>query len=114
MLFVSGIGFFMHFGTATGNPGDSAYLESRLFYPNRGRQCLQFYMYNSGGAKDQLNVWVHEYNNNSPNGVLRLIRTFSGNLHSDEVINDHLCMNSRLGLYTRISVRLYTDLVFLT
>ncbi|KAM9435613.1 meprin A subunit beta [Clarias gariepinus] len=74
----NGIGFFMHFSTATENPGDNAFLESRLFYPNRGRQCLQFYMYNSGGADDQLNIWVHEYNNESPNGVLTLIQTFRG------------------------------------
>lgn len=73
----------MHFSTATGSSGDNAYLESRLFYPNRRRQCLQFYMYNSGGADDRLNIWVHEYNNENPNGVLRLIQTFSGNLFSD-------------------------------
>ncbi|KAF5900444.1 meprin A subunit beta-like, partial [Clarias magur] len=74
----NGIGFVMHFSTATGNPGENAFLESRLFYPNRGSQCLQFYMYNSGGADDQLNIWVHEYNNESPNGVLTLIQTFRG------------------------------------
>lgn len=80
----------MHFSTATGNPGDNANLESRLFYPKRGRQCLQFYMYDSGAADDQLNIWVHEYNNEFPNGALRLIQRFSGNLFSDELIIDHL------------------------
>ncbi|XP_066532623.1 meprin A subunit beta [Hoplias malabaricus] len=74
----NGAGFFMHFSTATGSQGDQAYLESRLFYPKRGFQCLQFYLYNSGGADDQLNVWVREYNSENPKGVLRHIQTFSG------------------------------------
>lgn len=69
----------MHFSTDTGNPGDKAYLESRLFYPKKGRQCLQFYMYNSGGADAQLNIWIRDYNSKNPNGVLRLIQSFSGN-----------------------------------
>ncbi|KAI5619860.1 meprin A subunit beta precursor [Silurus asotus] len=78
----NGIGFFMHFSTATGNPGDNAYLESRLFYPKRGRQCLQFYMYNSGSADDQLNIWVHEYTKENPKAALRLIQTFRGGLRN--------------------------------
>uniref|UniRef100_A0A673MYU9 Metalloendopeptidase n=1 Tax=Sinocyclocheilus rhinocerous TaxID=307959 RepID=A0A673MYU9_9TELE len=53
----TGVGFFMHFSTATGTQGDTAYLESRLFYPKRRSQCLQFYHYNSGGIDDQLNIW---------------------------------------------------------
>lgn len=73
----------MHFSTNTGTLGDNAYLESRLFYPNKGRQCLQFYMYNSGGADDQLNIWVREYSSENPNGVLRLIQSFCGNLVID-------------------------------
>ncbi|KAI4892500.1 hypothetical protein NFI96_018308 [Prochilodus magdalenae] len=74
----SGLGYFMHFSTKTGLNGDKAYLESRLFYPKRGYQCLQFYLYNSGGADDQLNVWVREYDSANPNGVLRFIQTISG------------------------------------
>lgn len=89
----------MHFSTATENPGDNAFLESRLFYPNRGRQCLQFYMYNSGGADDQLNIWVHEYNNESPNGVLTLIQTFRGNSTALKVFDSS---------YTRLQVQIHT------
>ncbi|TSK58117.1 Meprin A subunit beta [Bagarius yarrelli] len=74
----NGLGYIMHFSTATGNPGDNAYLESRLFYPKRGRQCLQFYMYNSGDDDDQLNIWVQEYTNEFPNGMLRLLQTIKG------------------------------------
>ncbi|KAJ8383579.1 hypothetical protein AAFF_G00219590 [Aldrovandia affinis] len=43
-----GAGFFMHFSTAAGSTGDHAFLESRLLYPKRDSQCLQFYLYNSG------------------------------------------------------------------
>ncbi|RXN15244.1 meprin A subunit beta-like protein [Labeo rohita] len=73
-----GAGFFMHFSTATGTRGDTAYLESRLFYPKRRSQCLQFYHYNSGGANDQLNIWVREYTTENPKGPLRLIQKISG------------------------------------
>ncbi|XP_050956851.1 meprin A subunit beta isoform X1 [Labeo rohita] len=73
-----GAGFFMHFSTATGTQGDTAYLESRLFYPKRRSQCLQFYHYNSGGADDQLNIWVREYTTENPKGALRLIQKISG------------------------------------
>ncbi|KAL1022689.1 hypothetical protein UPYG_G00031060 [Umbra pygmaea] len=69
-----GKGYFMHFSTISGNCGDLAHLESRLFYPNRRTQCLQFYLYNSGGAGDQVNVWVREYDDDNPNGKLRLIQ----------------------------------------
>ncbi|XP_051511762.1 meprin A subunit beta [Myxocyprinus asiaticus] len=75
-----GVGFFMHFSTVTGSQGVKAYLESRLFYPNRGFQCLQFYHYNSGGADDQLNIWVREYTEENPKGELRLIEKISGGL----------------------------------
>ncbi|CAB1324024.1 unnamed protein product, partial [Coregonus sp. 'balchen'] len=51
-----GKGYFMHFSTVKGNHGDQAHLESSLFYSMRGSQCLQFYLHNSGGADDQLNV----------------------------------------------------------
>ncbi|XP_049337244.1 meprin A subunit beta isoform X2 [Astyanax mexicanus] len=78
----NGAGFFMHFSTATGSHGDRAFLESRLFYPKRGFQCLQFYLYNNGGASDRLNMWVREYNTANPKGELRLIQTLSGDLRN--------------------------------
>ncbi|KAM9478596.1 LOW QUALITY PROTEIN: meprin A subunit beta [Salvelinus alpinus] len=65
-----GKGYFMHYSTVKGN---QAHLES-LFYPKRGSQCLQFYLHNSGGADDRLNVWVREYDDANPKGKLRLIQ----------------------------------------
>lgn len=35
---------------------------------------MQFYLHNSGGADDQLNVWVREYDKANPKGKLRLIQ----------------------------------------
>ncbi|XP_009681352.2 meprin A subunit beta isoform X1 [Struthio camelus] len=66
-------GYFMHFNTSTVGPGSTAVLESRILYPKRGFQCLQFYFYNSGHESDQLHVWVREYTSAHPNGTLRLI-----------------------------------------
>ncbi|XP_059369045.1 meprin A subunit beta-like isoform X1 [Carassius carassius] len=75
-----GVGFFMHFSTATGTKGKNAFLESRLFHPKRRSQCLQFYHYNSGSVDDQLNIWVREYTVKNPKGALRLIQKISGGL----------------------------------
>nr|XP_020646616.1 meprin A subunit beta [Pogona vitticeps] len=71
-------GYFLHFNTSTGNPGDRAVLESRFLYPKRGFQCLQFYYFNSGSEGDQLNILVKEYTEENPNGTLRLVGTIQG------------------------------------
>ncbi|KAK2511897.1 hypothetical protein Q9233_016639 [Columba guinea] len=66
-------GYFMHFNTSAGAEGSTAILESRILYPKRGFQCLQFYFYNSGHESDHLYVWVREYTSAHPNGTLRLV-----------------------------------------
>ncbi|XP_059579497.1 meprin A subunit beta [Alligator mississippiensis] len=71
-------GYFMHFSTSTGNVGNRAILESRILYPKRGFQCLQFYYYNSGNESDQLNILVREYTSAHPNGTLRFIEEIKG------------------------------------
>ncbi|RMC15455.1 hypothetical protein DUI87_07647 [Hirundo rustica rustica] len=71
-------GYFMHFDTSAGREGSTAVLESRILYPKRGFQCLQFYLYNSGNENDQLNVWVREYTSANPNGTLRFIKEIKG------------------------------------
>lgn len=70
----------MHLSTATGKPADTARLESRLLYPKRGYQCLQFFLYNGGGANDQLVILVREYDEAHPNGTLRVIQPIVGNI----------------------------------
>ncbi|NXR74179.1 MEP1B protein, partial [Pycnonotus jocosus] len=71
-------GYFMHFDTSAGSEGSTAALESRILYPKRGFQCLQFYLYHSGNENDQLNVWVREYTPANPNGTLRFIEEIQG------------------------------------
>lgn len=71
-------GFFMHFDTSSANVGDTAMLESRMLYPKRGFQCLEFYLYNSGSEKDQVKIYTREYTASHPDGVLTLQREIQG------------------------------------
>ncbi|MEE6464105.1 hypothetical protein FKM82_006177 [Ascaphus truei] len=71
-------GYFMHFSTNIGNVGHKALLESRLFYPKRGFQCLEFFYYNNGHESDQLNIWIREYTEAAPNGTLKFISNVNG------------------------------------
>ncbi|XP_008049492.1 meprin A subunit beta [Carlito syrichta] len=68
-----GSGFFMHFDSSSVNMGATAVLESRMLYPKRGFQCLQFYLYNSGSGSDQLNIYIREYSADNVNGSLNLV-----------------------------------------
>ncbi|XP_030045994.1 meprin A subunit beta [Microcaecilia unicolor] len=72
------VGYFMHFSTKTGSAGNKARLESRILYPKRGFQCLQFYYYHSGDAGDQLSIWIKEYTQTNPNGILTFVKTVQG------------------------------------
>ncbi|XP_077581372.1 meprin A subunit beta [Stigmatopora nigra] len=71
-------GYFMHFNTLTANAGDTALLESRILYPKRGYQCLQFFFYNSGHPEDSLEIYVREYDKTDVDGKLRLITRING------------------------------------
>ncbi|KAF1376297.1 hypothetical protein PFLUV_G00210040 [Perca fluviatilis] len=51
-------GYFMHFSTMTGKPQESALLESRILYPKRKLQCLQFFYKMTGSSLDRLVIWV--------------------------------------------------------
>ncbi|VCX42393.1 unnamed protein product [Gulo gulo] len=68
-----GSGFFMHFNSSSVSAGATAMLESRIFYPKRGFQCLQFYLYNSGSENDQLNIYTREYSADDVIGTLTLV-----------------------------------------
>ena len=72
------MGSFMHFSTASGSAGDSGFLESRFLYPKPGVQCLQFFLYGSGGASDALKIWVREYDELNPEGRMTLFETITG------------------------------------
>ncbi|XP_046876846.1 meprin A subunit beta-like [Hypomesus transpacificus] len=76
-----GTGLFMYSSTASGQEGDSAWLESRRMTPSRlcNVQCLQFYYYHSGNQADQLNIWIREYQDESDSrGTLRLMGQITG------------------------------------
>ncbi|XP_023365937.1 meprin A subunit beta [Otolemur garnettii] len=73
-----GSGFFMHFNSSSVNVGATAVLESRVLYPKRGFQCLQFYVYNSGSESDQLNIYIREYSADSVNSSLTLVEEIKG------------------------------------
>ncbi|ROL43430.1 Meprin A subunit alpha [Anabarilius grahami] len=51
-------GYTMHIDTSTGNAEQSALLESRILYPKRKLQCLQFFYKMTGGTKDRLVIWA--------------------------------------------------------
>ncbi|CAO2593414.1 Meprin A subunit beta [Lemmus lemmus] len=67
-------GFFMHFDTSSANEGATAMLESRMLYPKRGFQCLEFYLYNSGSENNQVKIYTREFTAGNPDGVLTLQR----------------------------------------
>lgn len=69
--------YFMHFSTSMGSFGSFATLESRLFYPKRAYQCLEFFYYHSGSESDQLQIWINEYTPDYPNGILKLVDSVS-------------------------------------
>lgn len=48
----------MHIDTSTGNAEQSALLESRILYPKRKLQCLQFFYKMTGSVKDRLVIWA--------------------------------------------------------
>uniref|UniRef100_G3VYV7 Metalloendopeptidase n=1 Tax=Sarcophilus harrisii TaxID=9305 RepID=G3VYV7_SARHA len=65
--------FFMYFNSNSVKEGGKAILESRLFYPKRNFQCLQFYYYNSGNKDDKLKIYVREYFTAHSNMFLTLV-----------------------------------------
>uniref|UniRef100_W5NIB3 Meprin A subunit n=2 Tax=Lepisosteus oculatus TaxID=7918 RepID=W5NIB3_LEPOC len=51
-------GYFMHFDASNGQVGRSALLESRILYPKRNQQCLEFFYKIKGDPKDLLVIWI--------------------------------------------------------
>ncbi|KAJ4922791.1 hypothetical protein JOQ06_022778 [Pogonophryne albipinna] len=74
-------GYFMHVSTASGEEGDSAWLETHRMSLNREHheQCLQFYYYHSGNMSDHLNIWIREFHDELDlKGTLRLMGQIDG------------------------------------
>ncbi|XP_031708948.1 meprin A subunit beta-like, partial [Anarrhichthys ocellatus] len=67
--------------TASGQEGDSAWLETHKLRSNREChvQCLQFYYYHSGHKLDHLNIWIREFQDEwDLSGTLRLMGQITG------------------------------------
>uniref|UniRef100_A0A672F3W1 Meprin A subunit n=1 Tax=Salarias fasciatus TaxID=181472 RepID=A0A672F3W1_SALFA len=71
-------GYFMKFDTSSGPVGRSAILESRILYPTREEQCLQFFYKMSGAAGDKLVIWVRTDDGTGTVRSTRKIHTITG------------------------------------
>ncbi|XP_074845101.1 meprin A subunit alpha [Carettochelys insculpta] len=71
-------GSFMYFDTGSGKAEDMAVLESRILYPKRTQQCLQFFYKISGSPSDKLVIWVRKDNGARTVNTLVKVKTFQG------------------------------------
>ncbi|XP_034017605.1 meprin A subunit alpha [Thalassophryne amazonica] len=71
-------GYFMKFDTSAGAAGNSALLESRILYPKRGEQCLQFFYKMTGAAGDKLVIWIRMDDGTGTVRSLKKIHTITG------------------------------------
>lgn len=74
-------GYYMKFTASSESAGSSALLESRILYPNRGEQCLQFFYKMTGAAGDagdKLVIWVRTDDGTGNLGRTKKITTIIG------------------------------------
>lgn len=71
-------GYYMHFSTTTGEPRESALLQSRILYPKRKLQCLQFFYKMTGSPEDRLVIWLIMDDGTGSVHRMRKIHTFYG------------------------------------
>ncbi|KAF1376298.1 hypothetical protein PFLUV_G00210050 [Perca fluviatilis] len=72
-------GYFMKFDTSSGAAGSSALLESRILYPKRDEQCLEFFYKMTGAAGDKLVIWVRTDDGTGALRSFKKIHTITGN-----------------------------------
>ncbi|KAL7389072.1 hypothetical protein ABVT39_026001 [Epinephelus coioides] len=72
-------GYFMKFDTSSGAAGSSALLESRILYPQRDEQCLQFFYKMTGAAGDKLVIWIRTDDGTGTVRSVKKIHTITGN-----------------------------------
>ncbi|XP_047454956.1 meprin A subunit beta-like isoform X1 [Mugil cephalus] len=102
-----GSGHFMHASTASGQEGDSAWLETQRMSLNREcpSQCLQFYYYHSGNQSDQLNIWMREFQDEQDStGTLRLMAQITGTPTSHWQLQ-HVPLNATKNFQVEFEVR---------
>ncbi|XP_032860924.2 meprin A subunit alpha [Tyto alba] len=69
-------GYFMYFSTSSGKADEVAVLESRILYPKRTQQCLQFFYKITGSVSDKLIIWLKEDDGTGNIRKMRKIQTF--------------------------------------
>ncbi|XP_061053417.1 meprin A subunit alpha [Eubalaena glacialis] len=74
----TGAGYFMYFNTSLGIAEEAALLESRILYPKRKQQCLQFFYKTTGSPSDRLIVWVKRDDSTGNIRKLVKVKTFQG------------------------------------
>lgn len=79
-------GYYMKFDTSSGAAGSTALLESRILYPKRNEQCLQFFYKMTGAAGDRLVIWIRTDDGTGTVRTVRKIHTITG------ILFDHLCL----------------------
>lgn len=75
-------GSFMYFDTSAGKAEDMALLESRILYPKRTQQCLQFFYKITGSPSDKLVIWVRKDDGTGNVRTLVKVETFQGNFEN--------------------------------
>ncbi|KAK7907333.1 hypothetical protein WMY93_015945 [Mugilogobius chulae] len=75
-------GYYMKFDKSSGPVGNSALLESRILYPKRSEQCLQFFYRMTGGATDSLVLWVRTDDGTGSVTSLKKVHTIPGDVDS--------------------------------
>lgn len=68
----------MKFDTSSGPAGNSAILESRILYPEREEQCLQFFYKMNGAPGDKLVIWVRTDDGTGNIQSVKKIHTITG------------------------------------
>ncbi|XP_053126286.1 meprin A subunit alpha-like [Hemicordylus capensis] len=71
-------GHFMYFDSSSGNRGEAAVLESRILWPRRTHQCLQFFFKMTGSPLDKLIIWIKKDDGTGNVRRLGKLKTFKG------------------------------------
>ncbi|KAB0361224.1 hypothetical protein FD754_005380, partial [Muntiacus muntjak] len=74
----TGAGYFMYLNTSFGAAEEAALLESRILYPKRKQQCLQFFYKMTGSPSDRLVVWIRRDDSTGIVRKLVKVKTFQG------------------------------------
>ncbi|XP_050171690.1 meprin A subunit alpha [Myiozetetes cayanensis] len=87
-------GYFMYFDTSSGTTDEVAVLESRILYPKRTQQCLQFFYRTTGSVSDKLIIWLKEDDGTGNVRKMRKIQTFQADNDSSWKIA-HVTLNAQ-------------------